>query len=455
LYQRDHNMPVSDKHPEYLKVMPRYSVIRDIVNNSASQHIRNPDMYDLYSIRNVQYKQDAVLTNFTNLTREGLTGLVFRKKLRLAMPPELSYLEEDFTGTGINIYQFSQHTVSETIQLGRYGFLVDYYTDGGKAYVKPYCAESIINWKAARINGVVQLTLVVLQETVPADEGDLFCQDTVVQYRVLRLDENNKYIQEIYNADEEYESSIEITNYNGSFFNYIPFVFVGSANNDWDVDQQPLYDLAVLNLAHYRNSADEEESIFLNGQPYLVIDPGTVSEEEFRAANPQGIRYGSRTALVIGNGGHTTLMQANPNQMVSTAMDKKLEQAAKIGARLITPPAGRETAEAARIRYGAQHSALYTLTSNIEWAVIECIETVCEFMGLSDAGIEYILNKDFYDETADANVLAQQIMLMDKGVISSQEIREYEERANLILDADDKVNADLNNPDFPEEKVNE
>jgi hypothetical protein len=53
----------------------------------------------------------------------------------------------------------------------------------------------------------------------------------------------------------------------GEAWNYIPFTFVGSVNNDETPDLPPLYDLAVLNVAHYRNSADYEESCYMVGQP--------------------------------------------------------------------------------------------------------------------------------------------------------------------------------------------
>jgi hypothetical protein len=429
-------MSVSTLHPCYIKVAPRYKLIRDIINNDAMCHLRNPEPDDPYSQRNIQYKKDGVLTNFTNLTREGLTGLIFRKKLKLSLPEELNYLIDDITGTGINIYQFSQHTASELIQLGRYGLLVDFYNEGGKAYIKPYCAESILNWKTRVINGVTKLSLLTLREYVPVITDDVFCQDTQVQYRVLMLDNNNQYVQYIFNEDEELIESYEITDYKGSRLLDIPFVFLGSENNDWEVDKQPLYDLAVLNRGHYSNSCDYEESIFICGQPYLTVDPGECSREEFEEANPNGIAYGSRKALVLGAGGNATLLQANEKQLPAQAMREKLDEAAKIGARLIEPSGGRETAEAARIRYGAQHSALYTLTSNMTWGVIKALKLVCLFMGANPEQVNYVLNKDFYEDTADPNVIAQQIMLLEKGVVSKEEIRDYELKTGVLKEED-------------------
>ncbi len=424
-------MPVSEVHPEYRCAQHRYKLIRAIINNDAKCYIRTPDYSD--PVRSQQYKEDAILTNFTKLTCEGLTGLVFRKELELELPPELEYLREDITGSGINATQFSQHTTYETLQLGRYGILVDYHNDGKKAFLKPYIAETIINWKSAEIDGVVQPWLIVLKEEKVLDDEDIFCQKTEVQYRVLILDDAG-YHQEIYNAYEEHVYSVYPKDFNGNPFQSIQFVFIGSENNDWQVDGQPLYDLAILNLGHYRNSADYEESIFINGQPYTVVNVGEASQEEFMQANPGGVAFGSRKALVLATGGSAMLLQANPNQLVAQAMNEKLEQAAKVGARLIEESGGRETAEAAKIRYGSQHSALYTLTSNISWGVESALKMACSFMGANPELVDYELNDEFYEDAADANVLAQLWMGLDRTTVSKEEIRAYMVKVGIPLD---------------------
>lgn len=446
-------MTILTQHPDYTVASERWHLIRSIVNNTAKEYIRTPDIND--KARSAQYKNDAILTNFTNLTRVGLTGLVFRKEPIINLPSGMEYLYNNFTGSGINIWQFSQHAIGELLQMGRYGFLVD-KADGGKTYIRPYIAENITNWKTCEINGEGVLSLVVLREYTLSDEN-IFSQDMIKQYRVLFLDENNVYRQEVYRYQNEYmvndgyniaEEYIPVDS-NGNPFNYIPFVFCGSENNDWQIDPQPLYDMAVVNLGHYRNSADYEESIFITGQPYLVVNVGESSEEEFTSANPNGVSFGSRKALVVSSGGSAQLLQANANQLVAQAMKEKLEQAAAIGARLIAPPGGRETAEAAKIRYGSQHSALYTLTSNYNWAVEDAVRIACSFEGTNTADVRFKLSDQFYDEMADPNLIAQQIMLLDRGVIGQQDIRDYGRRTGFISDdrTDEQIKADIEQND--------
>lgn len=427
---------VKTLHPDYSLVKGRWQLVRAIVNNQAKEFIRKPDAND--HIRNTQYREDAILTNFTNLTKVGLTGLVFRKNPLIALPPAIDYIEDDATSSGINLLQFSQHSVAEALQVGRYGFLVDF---DAKAYIKPYTAESIINWKTRDVNGECLLSLVVLAEEVLIDEDDIFSQDTRTQYRVLRLDENNIYIQEVYDTDNNVTDYIVPVDFNGNVFNFIPFVFVGSENNDSRIDYQPLYDLAIVNLGHYRNSADYEESIFITGQPYLVVNVGDGSATDFLAANPNGCAYGSRKALVLASGGQAYLLQASANQLVAQAMKEKIEQAAAIGARLISPAGGRETAEAAKIRYGSQHSALYTIVSNVQDAVELALSYICMFMGANPDDVEFELNDEFYDDVADANVLAQMILMSDRGIVALDDIRDYGRRTGLL--ASDRSNEDI------------
>lgn len=451
-------MPVSDTHPEYDCAIERYKLIRAIINNDAKCYIRNPDPKD--ELRARQYRDDAILTNFTNLTCEAFVGLVFSKKLKMSLPEDLNYLFNDTTGTSINVWQFSQHSVSEILQTGRYGYLVDFDNNSSKAYIKPYCAESIINWKSDSRNGVVQPWLIVLREEIVLDDEDVFCQEVECQYRVLLLAEDG-YHQMVFNKDEEMISDQLIYNSMGQPFTYIPFVFAGSENNDWTVDKQPLYDMARINLGHYQDSADYQESIFICGQPYVHVDIGESNIDEFQSANPMGVSYGSRKGLIT-RGGRVDLIQANPNQLVAQAMSEKLDQAAKIGARIIEPSTGRETAEAARIRFSSQVSALSIIAYNTSWAIENAFKMVCEFMNSNSDQVSFKLNDQFYDDTADGNIMNAYTAWFDRGIVSSSELREYGRRTGIIdedkSDAEIETNVDTTSVEsdiaMPEDTVN-
>jgi hypothetical protein len=149
-------------------------------------------------------------------------------------------------------------------------------------------------------------------------------------------------------------------------------------------------------------------------------------------------------AYYLGPSAKGEFMQTNPNQLADTAMQRKEEQAIAIGARLIAPAGGRETAEAARIRYGSQNSALHTLVDNVSKGIKRAILDVARFMGV-EVDVEYELNRQFYEDTADAQLIAQQIMLLDRGVIAADDIRDYMKRTNAMDDkrSNDDIESDV------------
>lgn len=424
-------------------------MVRAVVDNNAIAYIRTVEISD--PARSVQYKEDAILTNFTRLTRDGLKGLVFRKPSVVELPGEMEYLRYDATGENLNFNQLLAKSIDEVLETGRYGLLADYPKAepdlsgidkeqlGYYARIKPYRAEHIINHKRKYVGSKYVLSLVTLCEFVDCAE-DPFSWKQETQYRVLMLDENNEYCQIVYKQEpKDLEPTVvdELfypVDYSGNRLNEIPFVFIGAENNDPDYDSIPLYDLSVLNIGHYRNSADYEESVYITGQPYPVVCVGDNSPEQFQAANPNGVKFGSRAGLVVGAGGSAQLLQANANQLADAAMARKEIQAAAIGARLIAPPGGRETAEGARIRYGAQNSALYIITENVSKGLESVTQWCCIFMGANPLQVTIQLNKQFYDETADPNLLVQQIQLFDRGIIAGTDIRAYGRKTGFIDD---------------------
>ena len=442
-------MPVNTKHKKHCEYEKRWKLVRSIVDNAASYYIRTVDVND--KLRSDQYRADAVLTNFTRLTKDGLTGLVFRKAPTVRLPDKLNYLMEDATGEGVSLNAFSQKLIGEVLQTGRFGVLVDYPPVDGVvsakeqesgyqvARLKPYCAEAIINYKLREFGNKCKLSLVTLYEQVedPSNE-DMFDLPLVDRYRVLYLDENGLYAQCLYDENlEMVETPTYPTKYDGSYWEEIPFQFFGSENNDPEYDPIPLYDLAIVNLGHYRNSADYEESIFICGQPMGVWAIGG-SPEQFEAANPGGILWGSRRGVNVGENGSGQLLQANANQLADTAMQRKEIQAAAIGARLIAPAGGRETAEAARIRYGSQNSALYTLTNNSSNGIEQLLAWVCDYMH-PEGEFFFQLNDVFYDDATDPQMLMAMLQCNDRGAVSVTEIRNYirETGGNAFLDETD------------------
>jgi len=448
-------MSVDYTLPEYNRAVKKWELVRSIIDNDAGHLIPDVDVNDID--RSIKYRNNAILTNFTGLTKNGLQGLVFLKEPDINLPSQLEYMREDATGSGLSMTQLAQQVCGEVLETGRHGLLVDFprnentltisdlETGNYVARILPYTAEAIINWRTERVNGKVQLVQVVLKECKETVLEDGFAVEKLDQYRVLKL-VNGQYYQELYDEEQDLVDIVQPLKVDGTPLTYIPFVFVGAENNDPIIDPAPLYDLAVLNLGHYKNSADFEESVFICGQPTVVVCVGDIPADQWVELNGGKFRYGARSGHVVGLGGNASLLQANPNQLAGQAMKDKLDQAVGVGARVIAAAgAGRETAEGARIRYSSQNSALYVLTKNMNRAFIEVIRMACDFTKDADKSeVDFELNDQFYEDGADPQLIAQAIMMLDRQALTVQELRNYVSSTGegLITDPELQVEID-------------
>lgn len=453
-------MPVSDKHKAYDENLPIWDLGRDSVKGApaikkkGTQYLPMPNSLD-QSEENKQrykdYKQRACYVNFTGQTKEGLIGMAFLKEPVIEIKEPLTYLEQSTDGGALTLTQFTRKMLSDTLEVGRSGILVDYptvpdgltkiETDGINANILRYKAENIINWKTQKVNGDSVLSLVVLTEQVEKPSDDGFSTEDVTYYRVLRLDEG-VYSQLIYNDEEELISAIEPKKSDGSRFKEIPFTFVGSENNNEDVDKPALIDIAEANIAHYINSADYEESSHQVGQPtpwFAGLTQGWVD-----SVLDGKITLGSRTAVPLPENASAGLLQAAPNSMPIEGMRQKEDQMVKIGARIIADNSGTETAEAARIRFSGQNSKLAAVIGNIEDAIKKAFVWAGEFMG-GDGEIEFTLNRQFYDSTIDPQKLIANIQMLDRGVIGMTDFREMLRKAADITRTDEEIDEEATN----------
>jgi hypothetical protein len=200
------------------------------------------------------------------------------------------------------------------------------------------------------------------------------------------------------------------------------------------VDPVTLYDLAAVNISHYRNSADYEEGVYVHGQPMIHIDTGTMSDQEWNAKNPNGIQMGARRGIVTNGGGSAALMQAQANSAAFEAMTAKERQMLMIGARLITEGGANQTAEAVRANMAAETSVLETIVRNCGEALELCLRWVCEFAGANADDVAVSMNTSFFESQVDPQMLAQMMGLESIGVISREVILSYLRRTGVVDD---------------------
>jgi len=265
---------------------------------------------------------------------------------------------------------------------------------------------------------------------------------------VLMLDKNGNYVQRVYKegAKDEYVEFPVILN--GSPVKEILFYFAGSEENDFTVDGAPMYDLSCVNIAHYRNSADNEESSFLCGRPTLVVSPSEMfgDARQWNEANPNGVTLGSRQGLNVGAGGSANLLQASENNLAKQNMRDKEEQAVAIGADLITPTS-QETAEAARIKKAADTSVAASCANNVSAAYTKALNACSMVLGSTRENL-FTLNTDFFLSMMTAQDRAQWAADVNMGLLPKETYYAAMRRSGLIDETDEELAEGLEANEF-------
>lgn len=470
-------MPASDQHRLYVRNKDRWTLVRDCVEGSdAIKSSRRTEILSKDEARTVkgihnlagtrylpvpnpkddsqdntdryiQYKLRANYVNFTGHTKDGFTGMIGRKKSEIELDASVEHLLDNADGSGQSLQQLIQSAISNTLETGRYGLLADFPISQigltqaeakGQSTIKRYPTESIVNWRESVISSHKVLTMVVLAEEVEKAREDQFSVDLVTYHRVLFIDDK-VYKQRLYDENDELivfednkgnkDADIIPRKFDGSTWDLIPFQFIGAIDNDPNPDKAPLYDLAEINIGHYRNSADFEESSFLVGQPTPVLSG--LTQAWVKEIMKDGVTFGSRSAVLLPTEASAQLLQANPNQMPERGMELKETQMVRIGAKIITDTGGIETAEAAKIRFAGQNSKLGMLVTNVEKGILNTINWAMEFMGGSGENTLEI-NRDFYEATLNPQLLVANMQLLDRGIIAKSDMRDNLRKKGLI-----------------------
>lgn len=391
--------------------------------------------------RYLAYVLRAVYYNYVGWTHAGLLGSIFRKTPNIELNPQVEYALEDIDGAGNGLEQFSKQVASEVLEVGRIGLLTDYpmITSGlsveqinrlnPTATIKKYLAESMYNEKEEVESGSVKLTQVRLIEykSIKIDE---FTDEVKKVFRVLSLDADGDYMQNVYNEEDKLiEGPIYPRDAKGNMFSFIPFQFIGAEDNRASVDKPPLLDISNINLGHFRNSADNEENLFVHGQGTIFLG-SNLTVEQFKKANPNGIQVGARAGHFLGANGNAQLLQLtrSANQ---EAMDAKVVQMIGIGARFIQDKSGAQTAEAAKIGAAQQGSGLTTLVTNVSEGISNCLAWANQFMG-GKADNEFELNTDFFDAELTAQEVSAIILLSDAAHLAESDINHLIKRAGWL-----------------------
>jgi hypothetical protein len=145
-------------------------------------------------------------------------------------------------------------------------------------------------------------------------------------------------------------------------------MFIGSENNDANPDNPNMYDLASLNIAHYRNSADYEEACYIVGQPTPVLTG--LTEQWYKDILGGCVNFGSRGGIPLPVGASADLLQASENTMIKEAMEIKERQMVALGAKLVEQKQVQRTAFETKVEATSEGSILSSSAKNVSNAFV-------------------------------------------------------------------------------------
>lgn len=442
-------MSVDHQHSKYAAAAPKVRRCRDAVEGQDAVHeageLYLPRLKDQTDQDYKAYVQRASYFNATGRTLEGLVGMVFRKAPEIIAPAAMQAIVDDIDLAGCTLSGLAIEIVEEVLEAGRVGVLVEYpqvieqplnQAQAAAQNLRPYATvyehESIINWKVARVNNTMQPVLVVLTEEVETG-GDGFEDKCEKQIRALQLTEQG-YQQQLYRKNSkgewvEFEAPI-IPLMNGKPLPFIPFYPFAAGENELNCEEPPILDLADLNLAHYRVSADYEHGCHFTGLPMLFIAGVTLGENE-------KVSVGSQTALVTDNpqaDGKFIEFSGQGLGALEKNLDRKEKQMAAIGARMLeSQKSGVESQGAMEMRSNGESSVLASLANTISRGMSAMLAFMAQWEGVAgECSIK--LNTDYLPSGMTPQELTALMAAWQSGAISKQTLFENLKRGEIVAE---------------------
>lgn len=447
-------MPITSVHADYASYSPQWKACRDLaageyaIKDAGETYL--PKMSGISDAEYLAYKARACLFGAFGRTVDGLMGMVARKVPEREISGGLTSLLDSVDNAGTALDEFALNAVRDIITVGRGGFLVEYPTipDGTtvgevernklRPHASYYHAESIVDWRTQRVGNAEILTMVKLRETIARPSAnDPWVVEAVTQYRVLEL-AGGVYSQSLFvQSGKTSEKSSEyvlkwsiVPQLGGVPFREIPFVFVGTVQ----VSKPPLIDLATLNIAHYRNSADYENGLHWTGVPTPVFI-GSFADMGPDGGEVHDVTLGATAGIHLLEGGSAHFLEFNGTGLegnLGKAMDRKADMMATLGARMLeTEKKTAESYDTVSIRRQGEMSVLAAIANNVSRAIQKMLSWMDVFYGNTGRYV-YWLNTDYLPKAIDGNMVREVVAAWQAGAFSTEEMFEVFRAGEMV-----------------------
>lgn len=421
---------IGEYNEKSIRMMTKWKLIRDFVN--GEQEVKTagesylPRKGGQSDCNYEAYKARAKVGDYTGQALAMLHGLIFRRTPVIEVPddPRLKKVLDNFNREGDSLYQFASDTAMDNMQTLWGGLLVDMpIADGPMSvydaekmglypYSRYYSAEYIYDWRYKDINGVQQLSLVVLKEMVEDANTDEFTHKLVEQYRILDLDEDGLYRVRVFRKSNTvnpktgkpvYDPVLTVpVMINGKRLDYIPFEFLMGKYPD----KPMLYGTAELHKHYYMQSADYENGVHFTTIPTGYSTGHSMAKD--KNGDPEVIRLGEDAWLNFSEDNAkvgTLVFSGEGLSHCEKAIDETKKEIGILGTRMIAPDKSTsETKDAAQIHRQGENSRLATYARNLSEKFTHIVQIMMDWMGIDGkANIEF--NVDYDSIAFDPNAL--------------------------------------------------
>ncbi|GAB2472075.1 DUF4055 domain-containing protein [Comamonas humi] len=362
-----------------------------------------------------------------------MAGKPFSKEVTLSekVPTQVQDLLPSIDDKGSSLHTFAFRAFREMVSHGFGGILVDHTKTDGKAKTladakrmgaRPYWVHykhgQILGARFAQGANGLQLVMLRLLETVEEEDGE-YGSKNVEQVRVLRPGS-----WEIWRRSGEGEGAWALADSGTTTLDRIPFVFL-LANPIGPMESRPpLKDLAYLNVKHWQQQSDQDESARFCRKRLLVFT-GLTSDDKITVASDMAVRLPKDADAKIVEG------SAESIEVGRSELEALEQQMIQTGAELLVAKPGQRTATEASNDAEANKSSLQSLAEDFEDALDQCLQFTADWLKAGEGG-SVSLFKDFGAATlSDASAQLVFQMVNSGWLPKTTGIKEMQRRGTL------------------------
>lgn len=371
-----------------------------------------------------------------------MVGKPFSKALTFGdtVAPQIVEWANDIDNEGINLHVFAAEMFAECFY-GLAGILVEAprqasglttRADQRAAGVRPYFVRvlhsQVLGWRTARVNGRTTLSQLRIAETASVADGD-FGEKTVERVRVLTPGAFDVWEKQAGDARRDFWVRLEDES-GTTGLNQIPFVPLYGRRKGFMLGAPPLLDLGFLNLKHWQEQSDQDDSV-MYARKRLIVRVGA-------GPDPQPLTSSSNSIADLPIGGEIKIVQGSAENVTVGAESLKAleEQMIQAGAELLVKKPGDRSATESANDAEANKSDLQRMVETFEDSLDAALDFMALYAGLP-TGCHVSLFKDFgaarLSEASGQLVLA----MRGEGLISDETaIGELKRRGELAAEVD-------------------